>query len=149
MLQQLHSRRSLVRIAVEALLEEVDTGVAELIFRWQLWWVTLGDVVHDCPLVVHGRPRSATSSHLENDTAERPDINRAVTAGTAATDYFGRHVHRCSGHGALAALTCGVIVNSEGTTLAGDELCGAEVNEFDDTVVVKQDVCIALARGQK
>jgi hypothetical protein len=71
-----------------------------------------------------------------------------VAAGTSAADYFGGHVHGCSGHGALAALTCGVMFSGEGPTLAGDELCGAKVDEFDDSVMVEEDICISLAKGK-
>jgi hypothetical protein len=33
------------------------------------------------------------------------------------------------------------VVYGEGSTLAGDDFCGAKVDELDDTIVVEEDVC--------
>lgn len=107
----------------------------------------MSNVVHDGPLVVHGRPGTATSSHFEDHAAERPDINSAVAAGASAANYFGRHVHGCTGHGALVTLTCGVVFGGEGPTLASDDFCGAEVDKLDYTVVVEENIWVALVRG--
>jgi hypothetical protein len=35
------------------------------------------------------------------------------------------------------------MVGGERATLAGDELCGTEVDKFDDSVVIEEDVWIA------
>jgi hypothetical protein len=58
-----------------------------------------------------------------------------VATSAASFDDFGRHVHGRAGHGALFATACS-IVYSQSPSLAGDELGSAEVDEFDDTVVV-------------
>lgn len=89
MLKQLDGARSLVRVAIETLLEEVDTSVTELLLGRQLWWVTLGNVVHDGPLIIHGSPRAATGSHLEDYAAERPYVDSAVTPCASTSNDFG------------------------------------------------------------
>lgn len=66
MLQQLEGCCSLSRIAHEAALEEVDTVWAELIWSGELWWVALGDVVHNSPFIVQVCPRTSTCGHFED-----------------------------------------------------------------------------------
>lgn len=93
MLQQVHSRRALGGIPDETASQEIDTLRAELILAGQLRRVALGNVIHDGPLVVQVRPWSSAGCHLEDDTAERPDINRSEVTGILTLDHFGRHVH--------------------------------------------------------
>jgi hypothetical protein len=52
MLEQLYCRGAFGRVALEALLQEVDALVTELVPRGELRRVALGDVVHDSPFVV-------------------------------------------------------------------------------------------------
>lgn len=137
MLEEFDGADALGGIALEAFLEEVDAGLAQLVARGELRWVALRDVVHYGPFVVHGCPGTATGCHFENHAAERPYVDGAMATGGAAADHFGGHVHWGSGHGALAALTR---VGGEGTALSCNEFSGAEIDIFDYTVVVKQDV---------
>lgn len=109
MLEQLDGAGALVGVAVEALHQEVDALLAELVAPGELRRVALRDVVHDRPLVVHGRPGPAARGHLEDHAAERPDVHGAVAARAAAFDDFGRHVHGCAGHGALFLAARGVV----------------------------------------
>jgi hypothetical protein len=141
-LEELNGTGSLGGIALERLLEEVDALVAELIFGWELWWVALGNVVHDGPLVIHRSPGTTTCCHFEDDTTKGPDVNCAVSALAATTNDLGRHVHGRSGHGALAALASGIVLSSKGSTLAGNEFSGTEIDKLDDTIMVKEDVWI-------
>lgn len=97
-------------------------------------------MIHDGPLVVHVCPGTTTSYHFEDDAPEGPDVDGAVAPEMRAPDDLGRHVHWGAGHGALAALTRGGVFGGEGAALAGDYFCGAEVDEFDDAVVVEEDV---------
>ena len=69
MLQQFGGGAATFGVAVEAALEEVEPELAELLSRWQLRRLALRDVVHDGPLVVEVRPRSAAADHLEDDAA--------------------------------------------------------------------------------
>jgi hypothetical protein len=141
MLQQLRRRYTLHGITLETALQEIDARVAELIGAGELWRVALRNVVHDGPFVVHGGPWSATSCHFEDNAAERPHVDGAVAARGTATNHFGGHVHGRAGHGALATLAG---VGGDGAALAGDEFGGAEVDVFDYTVVVEEDVCEEL-----
>jgi hypothetical protein len=140
MLQQLHRTRSFTRIPLEALLQKVNARITQLLLGRQLRRIALSNMVHDRPLVVHGCPGPSTSGHFEDNAAERPHIDGAVAACRPAADYFRGHVHGGSGHGALAALTGGVVFGGEGAALAGDEFGGAEVDVFDYTVVVEEDI---------
>lgn len=63
-----------------------------------------------------------------------------MAAGTAAFNDFGGHIHGSAGHGALLAATSG-IVDSKGSTLAGDELSCTKIDKFDDTIVIEKDIC--------
>lgn len=139
-LEQFHGAGALVRIAVEALHQEIDALLAELVACRELRRVALSNVVHDGPFVVHGCPWAATSCHFENHAAQRPDIDGPVSSGAATFDDFGRHVHGRACHGALLLAARGV-VDSKGPTLTGNELGSAKVDEFDDTVMVEEDVC--------
>lgn len=93
MLQQLHGGRALGGIPDETASQEVDPLRAELVLTGQLGRVALGNVVHDGPLVVQVGPWPSASRHLEDDTAERPNVNRAEVTGILTLDHFGRHVH--------------------------------------------------------
>lgn len=141
-LQQLRRARPPLWIPLEAPSQEFDALLTQLIFTRQLRRVALSDVVHDGPLVVEGSPGAAPRAHLENDAAERPDVDGAVAAFVETLDHFGGHVHRGTRHGFLFprhAAGAGVL-RLEGFALAGDDLGGAEVDEFDDAVVVEEDV---------
>jgi hypothetical protein len=140
MLEQFNGAGTLVRVTIEALHQEVNALLTKLVLGGELWRVTLSNVVHDSPLVVHGRPRATTSGHFENDATERPDVDGTVAAGTTTLDHLGGHVHGCSGHGALL-FTASSVVDSEGPTLACDEFSGAKINELDYTVMVEEDIC--------
>lgn len=63
-----------------------------------------------------------------------------MAAGATPFDYFGGHVHGSTGHRALLAATSG-IVDSKGSTLAGDELSCTKINKLDDTIVVEKNIC--------
>ena len=106
-------------------------------------------MVHDGPLIVHGSPRAATCSHLEDHATERPDINSAVATCASTSNDLRGHVHWCSGHGALATLTCGVVFCGEGPTLASNEFGSAKVYELDHSVVIEQDIYDVLVRVNK
>jgi hypothetical protein len=136
-LEEFDSADALSGIALEAFLQEVDTGLAELVARGELRWVALGDVVHDGPFVVHRCPGAAAGRHFEDHAAERPYVDGAVAARGAAADNLGGHVHWGSGHGTLTALTR---VGGEGTALSCNEFSSAKIDVFDYTVVVKEDV---------
>jgi hypothetical protein len=73
-----------------------------------------------------------------HNATERPDVHGAMAASGAAANYLGRHVHGCASHRILAALTG--VDGSESSTLSGDELCGAEINVFDYTVMIEENV---------
>lgn len=98
MLEQLYGTSTLVRIAVEAFHQEVNALLAKLVTGGKLGRISLGDVVHNGPLVVHRCPWAAACCHLENDATKRPDIHSAMAASTASLDNLGGHVHRCTGH---------------------------------------------------
>ena len=100
-LQQLSSTGSSLRVAFEASLEEVYPLLTQLLSAWQLRWVALGDIVHNCPLVVKACPRTAASAHFEDDAAKRPDIYRTEAAFVGAFNDFRGHVHGGAGHGLL------------------------------------------------
>lgn len=144
-LEQFNGAGTLVRIAVKALHQKVDALVAELVARGKLWRISLRDMVHDGPFVVHGRPRATTGRHFEDHAAQRPDVDGAVAACAAAFDDFGGHVHWCAGHGALLAAARGV-VNGKSPTLARDKLGSAEIDKLDDTVVVEEDIWTGLVK---
>lgn len=150
-LQQLGSTGSSLWVALEASLQELYALLTQLLSAWQLRWVALGDVVHDGPFVVETRPGTAAGAHFEDHAAERPDINRTETAFVGAFDDFRRHVHWSAGHGLLlcwnfreAGTACGgqwcFVGRLECFTLAGNDLCGAEIDVFDDTIVVKENI---------
>jgi hypothetical protein len=134
MLKQFGGADALDGVAFEAAFQKVDARVAELVVAWELGRITLSNVVHDGPFVVHGCPGTAASGHFENHAAEGPDVYGTVATGRATANDLGRHVHGRAGHGALATLAC---VGGDGTTLAGDEFCGTKVNVLDYTVVVE------------
>lgn len=111
----------------------------------------MGDVVHNGPLVVKACPRTATSAHFEDDTAERPDIYRTEAAFVGAFDDFRGHVHGGARHGLLlcrnfreAGSACSsewrFVGGLECFILAGNDLCSAEVDIFDDAIVVEEDI---------
>lgn len=146
-LQQLRRARPPPRILLETSLQELMALGAQLIFRRQLWRVALRNIIHNRPFVVQGRPRAAAGAHLEDDAAERPDVDGALAAFILAFDDFGGHVHRGAGHGFLLAgdpgaraATDGRVVGLEGFALTGDDFGSAEVDIFDYAVVVEEDV---------
>tara|TARA_R110002003_G_scaffold106_17_gene8859 strand:+ start:1742 stop:2167 length:426 start_codon:yes stop_codon:yes gene_type:complete len=139
-LEQFDGGGALGGVALEALFQKVDALVAELLAAGQLGRVALGNVVHDGPFVVHGRPGPAAGCHFKDDAAEGPDVDGAVAARGATADDFGGHVHGRAGHGALATLARGRVFGGKGSALAGDEFGGAEVDELDDTIVIKKNV---------
>ena len=147
-LQQLHRARSLPRIPLKTPLQELNPLWAQLVFRRQLRWVSLRDVIHNRPLVVQRCPGAAAGAHFEDDAAERPDVDGALAAFVLALDDFGRHVHGSAGHGLLLARDPGggttsgggVVVGLEGFALAGDHFSGAKIDVFDYTVVVEENV---------
>lgn len=141
--EQVDGLGPLLGIAHEAALQEVDALRAELVRRRQGRWVALRDVVHDGPLVVQVGPRSSPGGHLEDDAAERPDVHGTKVAWVLALDDFGRHVHGRSRHG-LVGLGAGEIID-QSAALASDHLGRAEVDVFDDAVMVEEDVCALLA----
>lgn len=143
-LEEFNGAGALVWIAVKALHQEVNALLAKLVAGGELWRISLRNVVHDGPLVVHGSPRAAAGCHFENHAAQGPDIDSAVATGAATLDDFGRHVHRGAGHGTLFAAARG-IVHSKGPTLASDELGSAKIHKLDDTIVVEEDVWTTLA----
>lgn len=141
-LQQLRRARPALRIPLEAAPQEVDALGAQLVLARQLRRVALGDVVHDGPFVVERGPGPAARAHFEDDAPERPDVDGAMAALVEALDDFGGHVHGGPRHGFLFARDApgtGVL-RLEGLALAGDDLRGAEVDKFDDAVVVQKDV---------
>lgn len=136
MLQQFRRRRPPHRIPLEAPFQKVDAAVAQLVARRQLRLVALRNVVHDGPLVVQGRPRSAACRHLKDHAAERPDVDDAGAAGACvAADDFGRHVHGRSLHGFFLA-ACDGGVGDHGFALARDYFGRAEVDVFDHAVLI-------------
>ena len=138
--QEFRRGRALRRVPLETLLQETDALGAQLVAAGQLGRVALRDVVHDGPLVVEQGPGPAAGRHFEDDAAERPDVDGAVPARRRlAFDDFGRHVHGRAGHGFLAAAAVGVAVG-ERLALARDDFGRAEVDVFDDAVVVEEDV---------
>lgn len=141
-LQQLRRTRPPLRIPLEAPPQKLDPLRAQLLLARQLRRIALGDVVHDSPLIVQARPRPTTGAHFEDDAAQGPDVDGAVAAFVEALDHFGGHVHGRAGHRLLFsghAAGAGVL-GLERFTLAGDDFGGAEIDEFDDTVVVEEDV---------
>lgn len=65
-----------------------------------------------------------------------------MTTFVKTLDDFRRHVHRRASHGLLLArdTASAGILRLQGFTLASDDFGGAEIDEFDDTVVVEEDV---------
>ncbi len=111
----------------------------------------MGDIVHNGPLVVEARPWTAAGAHFENHAAERPDIYRTETAFVGAFDDFRGHVHWSAGHGLLLcwnfrepSTACGgewcFVGGLECFILAGNDFCGAEVDVFDDTIVIEENI---------
>lgn len=100
-LQKLGSTRPPLWVALEASLEEFYTLLAQLLSARQLRRISLGNVIHDGPLVVEARPRTPASAHLEDHAAEGPDVYRTETAFVGAFDDFRGHVHWSAGHGLL------------------------------------------------
>lgn len=141
MLQQFRRRRPLPRIPDKAFLEEINPTGAQLLRTRQLWRIALRDVVHDGPFIVETCPRPPASRHLEDDTAERPYVNGAGTAGSLAFDDFGGHVHGRAGHGFVAFGEGRGIGADERLALPGDHLGGAEVDVFDYAAMVEEDIC--------
>lgn len=150
-MQQLGSTCSSLRITLEASLQELYALLTQLLSARQLRWVALGDIVHDGPLVVEARPGTAAGAHFENHAAERPDIYRTETALVGPFDYFRGHVHWSAGHGLLlcwnfreAGTACGgewcFVGGLECFILAGNDFCGAEVDVFDDTIVIEENI---------
>lgn len=139
-LEQFHGAGTLVRITLKALHQEVDALFAELVAAGELWRISLGDVVHNGPFVVHGCPWASTSSHLKDDAPERPDVHSTMATSAATLDDFGRHVHGSTGHGLLTALARGGVFGGEGLALLGNDFGGAKVDKLDDTVVVEENV---------
>lgn len=139
MLQQLNRRRPLLRVAHEAPPQKVNPLRAELVRRRELRRVSLGDVVHDGPLVVEIGPGASPGRHLEDDAAEGPNVNGTKVARVLALDHLGRHVHGRSSHG-LVGLRAGDVLH-ECSALASDQFGGAEIDVFDDAIVVEEDVC--------
>ena len=161
-LQQLRRTGSSFRIALEASLEEFYALLTQLLSTGQLRRVALGDIVHDGPFIVEARPRTAASAHLEDHAAEGPYVYRTETAFVGAFDDLRGHVHWSAGHGLLLCgnfrktdPACGgewcFIGGLECFVLAGNDFGGAEVDVFDDAIVVKQNVYENgwLATGQK
>lgn len=114
----------------------------------------MGDVVHDGPLVVKACPGTAASAHFEDDAAERPDVYRPEAAFVGAFDDFRGHVHGGAGHGLLLCWNFRETGNAwssewcfvgglECLILAGNDFCGAEVDVFDDAIVVEKNIYIA------
>lgn len=106
----------------------------------------MSDVVHDGPLIVERGPGATTGRHLKDDAAKRPDVDGTLAAFVGALDDFRRHVHGSSGHGFLLAGQAGGgvgevgVVWLEGLVLAGDDFSGTEVDIFDYSVVIEEDV---------
>lgn len=71
-----------------------------------------------------------------------------MAACAPAFDHFGRHVHWGAGHGALLA-AARAVVDGERPALAGDEFGGAKVDEFDDAVVIEEDVLEKLVYSSR
>ena len=152
-LQQLRRTGPPLRIALEASLQELYALLTQLLSTRQLRRVALGDIVHDGPLIVEARPGTPPGAHLEDHAAEGPDVYRTETAFVGAFDDFRGHVHWSAGHGLLfcrnfgeAGSACGgewcFVGGLEGFVLAGNDFGGAEVDVFDDAVVVKQNVYV-------
>ena len=150
-LQQLGSTGSSLRVALEASLQEIYALLTQLLSAWQLRWVALGDIVHNGPLVVETRPWTAASAHFKNHAAKRPDIYRTETAFVGAFDDFRGHVHWSAGHGLLLcwnfrepSTACGgewcFVGGLECFILAGNDFCGAEIDVFDDTIVIEENI---------
>lgn len=150
-LQQLGSTRSSLRVALEASPEKLYALLTQLLSAGQLRWVALGNVVHDGPLVVEARPGAAAGAHLKDHAAKRPDIYRTETAFIGAFDDFRGHVHWSAGHGLLlcwnfreAGTTCGgewcFVGWLECFILAGNDFGGAEIDVFDDAIVVEENI---------
>ena len=161
-LQQLRRTGSSFRVALEASLEEFYALLTQLLSTGQLRRVALGNIVHDGPFIVEARPRTATSAHLEDHAAEGPNVYRTETAFVGAFDDLWGHVHWSAGHGLLLCgnfretdPACGgegcFIGGLKCFVLAGNDLGGAEVDVFDDAIVIKQNVYEfgRLATGQK
>ena len=117
--------------------------------------IALGDVVHDRPLVVEAGPGATAGAHFEDDAAEGPNVDGAEAAFVGALDDFGRHVHGCAGHGFLLlgnfressrGVGCGAgggvdfRGRLEGFVAPGYDFGGAEVDVFDDAVVIEEDI---------
>lgn len=138
MLQELSGRSSLPGVADETSLQEVDSLGAQLVTTGQLGWVSLCNIVHDGPLVIQAGPRTTACGHLKDDAAQRPDVYGALFARVLALDDFGRHVHGRSRHGFV-----GVAVGMrcyQRLSLAGDDLCGAEIHVLNYSRVIEQNI---------
>jgi hypothetical protein len=138
-LQQLRRRRSFLGIANEAFLQKVDARWAELVGARELWRVALCNVVHDSPLVVERGPRSTASSHLENNAAQRPYVHGPIPAWILTFYDFRGHVHWSASNILLGFSHRGI--RNEGFALASDDFCCAEVDIFNDTAVIEENVC--------
>lgn len=97
----------------------------------------MGNVVHDGPFVVERGPRTTARCHFEDDATERPDVDGAGASRVFAFDNFGGHVHGCAGHGFVGL---GDGVANERLALAGDDFGGAEVDVFDYTTMIEENV---------
>lgn len=141
-LQQLRRARPPLGIAVEAAFQKLDALGTQLVLTRQLRRVALSDIIHDRPFIIQARPGPAAGAHFQDDAAEGPDVDGAVAAFVLALDDFGGHVHGGAGHGFLFARDAARagVLRLEGFALAGDDFGGAEIHEFDDAVVVEEDV---------
>ena len=125
--------------------------LTQLLSARQLRRVALGDVVHDGPFIVETCPGTAAGTHLEDHATKGPDVYRAETAFVGPFDDLGGHIHWSAGHGLLfcrnfreAHSRCGCewcfVGRLQCFVLAGNDFGSAEVDVFDDAIVVKQDV---------
>jgi len=136
-LQKLDGTCPLLGIPGETPIKEVDTLFAKLICAWQLWRVSLCNVIHNGPFIVQVGPRPPTSSHLKDNAAKRPYVNCSCSAWVLAFDDFWGHIHGGSGHRPVGL---GAAVDKR-LALPGDDLGCSKVDVLDDTIVIEQDVC--------
>ena len=98
------------------------------------------------PFVVEIAPRLVSRRTFEDDTTQRPDVHRTMTSTLVVPDDFRGHVHRRTRETVVGAqvpadrghtrvrvsaspLDCALVL--------GEDLCSAEVDIFDDPLVVE------------